>query len=192
MLLSRLGGQRTSRLPPFSRDIVRRTMGHYIVPKDLTERPADWKSAAPYSPGDKETSRTYGSTLKLPRLPVPKLEDTTARLKETLRPHAYTAEEYAEAERKIDPCASGLGPELQKRLLKRAEGREHWPFCSMCVCSADSVCDQGCHKRVLLFWLRSSTQAPPPNPGCPCSWSRPWRPHVPRETPARAHEARRH
>lgn len=87
-------------------------------------RPANWKAAAPSSlPGP-----TFAAQASLPKLPVPELSETLAKLKDTLRPIAWTDAEYNDAVRKIDEFGSTAGPELQKRLLARAQesGRLHW------------------------------------------------------------------
>ncbi|KAI0342524.1 carnitine acetyl transferase [Trametopsis cervina] len=87
-------------------------------------RPPNWKAAAPAPlPGP-----TFAAQASLPRLPVPELPDTLAKLKESLRPIAWSREEYADVEKKIDAFARGLGLELQKRLQARAQepGRQHW------------------------------------------------------------------
>lgn len=85
-------------------------------------KPKDWKSRAPAPlPGP-----TFAAQATLPKLPVPELSDTIAKLKESLRPIAWSGEEYAEAVKKIDEFASTLGPELQKRLVKRREETDHW------------------------------------------------------------------
>ncbi|KAI0681943.1 carnitine acetyl transferase [Cytidiella melzeri] len=89
-----------------------------------TTRPPNWKAAAPAPlPGP-----TFAAQQTLPKLPVPELSDTLAKLKETLRPIAWSREEYDSVEKKIDAFATGLGPELQKRLQARAQepGRPHW------------------------------------------------------------------
>ncbi len=87
-------------------------------------RPTNWKGAAPSPlPGP-----TFAAQSSLPRLPVPELSDTLTKLKDTLRPIAWTNAEYKDAVRKIDEFGSTTGPELQKRLLARAQepGRLHW------------------------------------------------------------------
>lgn len=87
-------------------------------------RPTNWKAAAPAP----LAGPTFAAQHTLKKLPVPELPDTLAKLKETLKPIAWSREEYDVVERKIDEFASGLGPELQKRLLARAAepGRDHW------------------------------------------------------------------
>ncbi|KAI0091474.1 carnitine acetyl transferase [Irpex rosettiformis] len=88
------------------------------------KRPTNWKAAAPAPlPGP-----TFAAQQSLPKLPVPELSETLARLKDTLKPIAWSREEYDAVEKKIDAFAAGLGPELQNRLKARAQetGRQHW------------------------------------------------------------------
>jgi carnitine O-acetyltransferase len=86
-------------------------------------RPSDWKSAAPEPlPG----TVTFAAQPTLPRLPVPDLKQTVDRLKESLKPIAWSDAEYSSAIRKIDTFANDLGPQLQQRLLSRANERPHW------------------------------------------------------------------
>ena len=51
---------------------------------------------------------------------------TLAKLKDSLRPIAWTEAEYNEVVRKVDEFGASAGPELQKRLVQRAQEREHW------------------------------------------------------------------
>lgn len=86
-------------------------------------RPSGWKSAAPEPlPG----TLTFGAQSKLPQLPVPELRDTLNRLKESLKPIAWSDSEYASVVKKIDTFEREKGPELQERLLQRASTRQHW------------------------------------------------------------------
>lgn len=86
-------------------------------------RPIHWKASAPEAlPG----TLTFAAQKKLPRLPVPKLEDTFSRLKESLKPIAWSESEYATVSSKVDEFAKTKAPELQGRLLARAEERPHW------------------------------------------------------------------
>ncbi|KAG6890020.1 hypothetical protein C0992_003365 [Termitomyces sp. T32_za158] len=87
----------------------------------LSSRPTAWKAAAPAAPPG---TKTFAA--ELPKLPVAKLPDTLARLKQSLAPIAWSDEEYAAVSRKIDQFATGQGPELQQRLLSRAEKTRHW------------------------------------------------------------------
>lgn len=88
-----------------------------------SRRPADWKAAAPAPPPG---TTTFAAQSTLPKLPVLPLAPTLDRLKRTLVPIAHSPSEFAEAERKIDSFASGIGPELQRRLEAHAQGRPHW------------------------------------------------------------------
>lgn len=86
-------------------------------------RPANWKSAAPEPlPG----TVTFAAQPNLPLLPVPSLEKTLDRLRESLKPIAWSESEYSSVLRKIDTFANNHGPQLQQRLLKRANERAHW------------------------------------------------------------------
>jgi hypothetical protein len=86
-------------------------------------RPADWKSAAPSPPAG---TSTFAAQSSLPKLPVLSLAPTLERLKATLVPVAHTPAELADAHRKIDAFANGIGPELQHRLEERAAYKPHW------------------------------------------------------------------
>ncbi|KAG5652048.1 hypothetical protein H0H81_006468 [Sphagnurus paluster] len=86
-----------------------------------TSRHQNWKAAAPSAPTG---TLTFGS--ELPKLPVINLQDTAARLKQSLRPIAWSDAEYAAVSKKIDEFTIGLGPKLQDRLLKRDAETSHW------------------------------------------------------------------
>ncbi|KDR80621.1 hypothetical protein GALMADRAFT_240964 [Galerina marginata CBS 339.88] len=86
-------------------------------------RPADWKAAAPEAlPG----TLTFGAQSTLPKLPVPDLQNTLVRLKDSLKPIAWSDVEYASVVEKIDNFGLGKGPVLHERLLQRANERQHW------------------------------------------------------------------
>ncbi|RXW23999.1 hypothetical protein EST38_g1878 [Candolleomyces aberdarensis] len=86
-------------------------------------RPSNWKEQAPEPlPG----TLTFGSQSTLPKLPVPKLEDTLGQFKESLKPIAWTEEEFRTAAQKIDEFGAGKGKELHERLLKHDQGTKHW------------------------------------------------------------------
>ena len=86
-------------------------------------RTADWKYAAPEPlPG----SVTFAAQPDLPRLPVPDLKQTLKRLRESLKPIAWSDSEYSSVLRKIDTFARDQGPQLQQRLLDRASETPHW------------------------------------------------------------------
>ena len=86
-------------------------------------RPSNWKGVAP---APLSGSLTFAAQSKLPQLPVPELRDTLSRLKESLKPIAWSESEYASVAKKIDAFERGKGPELQERLLQRASTRQHW------------------------------------------------------------------
>ncbi|KNZ74591.1 Carnitine O-acetyltransferase, mitochondrial [Termitomyces sp. J132] len=87
----------------------------------LYSRPTTWKAAAPAA-----THGTKTFSAELPKLPVANLSDTLIRLKQSLEPIAWSDEEYAAVCKKIDQFAAEQGPELQQRLLSRAEETRHW------------------------------------------------------------------
>jgi carnitine O-acetyltransferase len=89
----------------------------------LSGRPRDWKAAAPEAPVG---TTTFAAQKRLPRLPVPELHKTLSRLKETLKPLAWSDQEYNAVEQKIHQFASGEGPVLQNRLLEHYQGAPHW------------------------------------------------------------------
>lgn len=85
-------------------------------------RPENWKEAAPASlPGP-----TFAAQSSLPKLPVPELSDTLAKLKESLKPIAQDEKEYERVVKRIDEFAVKHGPALQERLVQRAKERDHW------------------------------------------------------------------
>jgi hypothetical protein len=86
-------------------------------------RPSSWKSAAPPPLAN---TITFAAQSALPKLPVPELNATLTKLKSSLKPLAWSEEEFKEAERKINEFASKEGTVLQERLLKRREETQHW------------------------------------------------------------------
>lgn len=85
-------------------------------------RPANWKELAPAPhPGP-----TFAAQSSLPKLPVPELPETLAKLKESLRPIARDENEWEKISRRIDKFGHGPGPKLQEMLLQRARERQHW------------------------------------------------------------------
>lgn len=89
----------------------------------LRQRQAHWKAAAPAPlPG----STTFAAQSSLPHLPVPELAGTLSQLKESLKPLAWSSEEYSAAIQKIDDFENGLAPKLHQRLLDRAASTEQW------------------------------------------------------------------
>ncbi len=88
----------------------------------LTHRPGDWKAAAP----DLPSTVTFAAQSQLPKLPVPILSDTLERLKESLKPIAWSRAEFDAVSKKIDVFGVGKGAELQERLLKHSGNTRHW------------------------------------------------------------------
>lgn len=86
-------------------------------------RPSGWKRAAPEA---LPATLTFAAQSNLPKLPVPDLERTLTRLKESLKPIAWTDSEYAAVDAKIDKFSTTKGPELQARLLKHSQETGHW------------------------------------------------------------------
>ena len=111
----------SSRLPRISWSSSRSMSNLAFAPT----RPPQWKQLAPPPlPGP-----TFAAQSTLPRLPVPALAETLAKLKESLRPIAWSEGEYADAVKAVDRFAnSEYARELQHRLQKRAEepARLHW------------------------------------------------------------------
>lgn len=93
------------------------------TPSSLTTMPpANWKARAPQTlPGP-----TFSGQARLPKLPVPELEQTLKKLKESLKPIAHSAEEYNAAVVKVEDFAKGLAPKLHERLLRRRDETDHW------------------------------------------------------------------
>lgn len=88
----------------------------------LTQRPTNWKAAAPDIP----STITFAAQSKLPKLPVVPLSHTLRRLKESLKPIAWSEAEFEAVTTKIDEFGVGKGAELHERLLKHNEKTPHW------------------------------------------------------------------
>ena len=89
----------------------------------MAKPPSNWKRAAPSPPSG---TVTFAAQETLPRLPVPNLADTLARLRRSLQPLAHTQDELRAVERKIAEFEHGIGPTLQARLQQRQKEKEHW------------------------------------------------------------------
>ncbi len=86
-------------------------------------RPANWKAVAPEPiPG----TSTFAAQGILPKLPIPVLQDTLVRLKDSLKSIAWSEAEYATVLKKINNFAENQGPVLHNRLLERASQHSHW------------------------------------------------------------------
>lgn len=87
-----------------------------------TMYPANWKAKAPQPlPGP-----TFSAQARLPKLPLPELEQTLNKLKESLKPIAHSAQEFDASVVKVNNFAKGLAPKLHERLLRRRDETEHW------------------------------------------------------------------
>jgi carnitine O-acetyltransferase len=89
----------------------------------MASPPENWKYRALGPPAETVTVAAQG---QLPRLPVPELKDTFARLRRSLKPLAKSDEELAETEKKVKKFEDGLATVLQERLLKRQKETLHW------------------------------------------------------------------
>lgn len=119
---------------------------HTLPPQDtmpIRQRPPFWKSLAPAplalsagstpSPTAAQGPGTFSAQSSLPHLPIPPLQDTLKRLRDSLKPLAHSKEEFDEVTRKINEFGKegGKGRELHARLEKwrddgEKEGRDHW------------------------------------------------------------------
>lgn len=92
-------------------------------PSIATSTPAwaDWRLDPPSAtPVDSTTFRNQG---QLPRLPVPPLDVTLAKVLDSCRPLAKDAAEFEALEKKVQEFGEqgGVGQALQKRLEERRE-----------------------------------------------------------------------
>lgn len=96
-----------SKIPGYSKSLVRTHIGNYPEALDM-----EFESAL------------YPPKSQVPRLPVPKLEDSLAMFLKSARPHV-TAEEYKNTEAAVKEFLKedGFGRVLQKRLEERAKER---------------------------------------------------------------------
>ncbi|KAJ1505953.1 hypothetical protein HMI54_011207 [Coelomomyces lativittatus] len=81
---------------------------------------------------NKPITKTFDFQLQLPRLPIPKLEDTLKKYRETLLP-LLTSEELNFTDQNINLFLNQLGPILQSRLIQHAKSQkfnwlEDWWF----------------------------------------------------------------
>jgi carnitine O-acetyltransferase len=67
------------------------------------------------------TEKTYRGQSKLPRLPIPTLEDTMEKFPRVMEAVMPSASEREETKRVCDEFAKGPGPQLQAMLEKYAE-----------------------------------------------------------------------
>jgi carnitine O-acetyltransferase len=102
----------------------------YRVP--LPRVPDNWKTLAPFP--SNSNAHTYSQQENLPHLPVPPLEQTISKLKQSVKAMARDEKEYEETVKRIDEFgkSGGIGEVLHRRLEERREkeeqagGRGHW------------------------------------------------------------------
>ncbi|KAF7309984.1 Carnitine acetyl transferase [Mycena indigotica] len=95
----------------------------FSIPAMALTQPADWKKAAPEPPANTET---FAAQAALPSLPVPDLKETLTRLRQSLKPLAWSKAELDDVEAKITEFENGKAPELHVRLLERSKHHRHW------------------------------------------------------------------
>lgn len=83
---------------------------------------------------------TFAAQEKLPKLPIPELEGTTAKYLAALKP-LQSPREHAETTQAVEEFLKSEGPELQERLKKYANGKTSYieQFCKCLPSSARSA-----------------------------------------------------
>lgn len=73
---------------------------------------------------------TFAAQDKLPKLPIPELEDTLKKYLTAVKP-LQSAREHAETQQAVEEFLKNEGPELQARLKKYANGKTSYieQFC---------------------------------------------------------------
>jgi carnitine O-acetyltransferase len=73
---------------------------------------------------------TFAAQDRLPKLPIPDLENSTTKYLAALKP-LQTPREYSETQQAVDEFLKSEGPELQERLKKYANGKTSYieQFC---------------------------------------------------------------
>lgn len=67
--------------------------------------------------------RTFASQSKLPKLPIPSLEDTCARYLRALEA-LQTPREHEDTKHAVDDFLNSDGPRIQEKLIKWAENKD--------------------------------------------------------------------
>ena len=111
------------------------------MPKSLNESLASADTSDPgrfarnrsYSLASDQNNRqgiTFAAQDKLPKLPIPELESSTAKYLAALKP-LQTTREHAETKQAVEEFLKGDGPDLQERLKKYANGKTSYieQFC---------------------------------------------------------------
>ncbi|KZW01215.1 carnitine acetyl transferase [Exidia glandulosa HHB12029] len=98
-----------------------------ITTTDNERRPPhpQWKAQAPFPP---QGTVTYAHQSNLPRLPILPLQPTLEKLKTSLKPLAWSEEEFQATAKKIDDfgASSAIGETLQSRLEEWGKDKDHW------------------------------------------------------------------
>lgn len=83
---------------------------------------------------EKKSGITYAAQDKLPKLPIPELEDSLKKYLTALEP-LQSAREHAETQQAVEEFLKGEGPELNERLKKYATGKTSYieQFCKSSV-----------------------------------------------------------
>jgi len=103
---------------------------------------------------------TFSAQDKLPKLPIPDLESTTAKYLAALKP-LQTTREHAETQQAVEEFLRSEGPELQARLKKYANGKTSY-IEQFCKSHIPLLCLLLTNIRVrLLLELRQSSRAQP-------------------------------
>lgn len=86
------------------------------------------------------TNKTFENEEGLPSLPVPQLRSTLDTYLETVKP-VVTDEEYKITETIVKNFENGIGSQLQKILVKKAETQKNWVWIAIHICIAliDSI-----------------------------------------------------
>lgn len=69
-----------------------------------------------------QESRTFSQQSKLPKLPIPPLEDTCKRYLKALEP-LQDEREHEQTQRVVSEFLKGDGPRIQKKLVEWAENK---------------------------------------------------------------------
>ncbi|KAJ5042034.1 uncharacterized protein L3040_004594 [Drepanopeziza brunnea f. sp. 'multigermtubi'] len=90
--------------------------------KAADQYPKEMKTPLGSDPPKQKPGITFAAQDKLPKLPIPDLEGTTAKYLAALKP-LQTSREHAETQQAVDEFLRAEGPELQERLTKYATGK---------------------------------------------------------------------
>lgn len=90
---------------------------------------------ATYNESKMEGGITFGAQDKLPKLPIPELENTAKKYLEALKP-LQTPREHAETKHAVNEFLREEGPDLQEKLKRYAQGKTSYieQFCTSFCC----------------------------------------------------------